>query len=142
MIPRAQYVGHVVVNGLESGVGYLPLFVVLGLGDVSHVSGHDDIHLLLVLLDPFGLREETGTLITNVGPVLLCFFMSDISVALGVRQNDQGKRIGVSLGFLTCRRPRLFRVISASGFLSLTCRDRCRLPAPGRNCRLDIVGDL
>ena len=87
-----------VIDRLESGICYLPLFIVFGLGNVSHMYRHDDIQLLLIVLDPFGLFKETGSLITNVWPVLLSLFMPDVSITLCVRQNDQGKEIRILIG--------------------------------------------
>ena len=140
MISRTRYVGNVVINRLESRVGDLPFFFVFGLGNVSHMDRHDDVHLLLILLDPFGLPKEAGSLISNVRPVLLCLFVPGIGVTLRVRQDDQGKKIGISFGFLIQRMRQLFRVIRANGFIALTCRDRCILIMRGPSCRLDIVG--
>ena len=99
MIPRAQDVGNMVVNRLESDISDLPFFIVFCLGNVSHMDRHDDVPLLLVLLNPLCLFKEAGSLITNTRPVLLCLLMPDISVALRVRQNDQSKESGILLGF-------------------------------------------
>ena len=109
MIPRTQDVGDMVINRLESGISDLPFFIVLCLGNVSHMDRHDDIPLLLVLLNPLGLFKEAGALITNTRPVLLCLLMPDISVALRIRQNDQSKEFRILLGFLLNTIGRLFR---------------------------------
>jgi len=109
MIPRAQDVGDMVINRLESGISDLPFFIVLCLGNVSHMNRHDDVPLLLVLLNPLGLFKEAGTLITNTRPMLLCLLMPDISVALRIRQNDQCKESRILLGFLLNTIGRLFR---------------------------------
>ena len=103
MISRAQYVGNVVINGLESGIGYLPFFIVICLSDISNMSHHDDIQLQPVFFDPLSLLIETGTLITNARPVLLCLFMPDVSITLSVRQNDQGEKLRIWCGFLIRR---------------------------------------
>lgn len=99
VISRAQQVGHMIVDRLESAVGDLPLVLVFGLGDVSHMDCHRDVHLLLVRLDPFGLFEKTGALITNAPPMPLRFLVPDVRVALRVRKNDQRKGIGGWLFF-------------------------------------------
>ena len=99
MIPRAQDVGNMVINRLESDISDLPFFFVLCLGNVPHMNHHDYIPLLLVLLNPLCLFKEAGSLITNTRPVLLCLLMPDISVALRVRQNDQSKEPGILLRF-------------------------------------------
>ena len=91
MISRAQDVGNVMINRLESGIRYLPFFNVFGLRNVSHMYRHDYIQLLLSLLDPFGLRKETGTLITNAWPMLLRLFVPYIGVTLSVRQTIRVK---------------------------------------------------
>ena len=100
VVSRTQNVGNIVVNRLESGIGDLPFVIVFRLGDVSDMSHHDDIQLLLILFNPLGLLEEAGPLITDLRPVLLCRFMPDVSVTLSVRQNDQGKTLRILLGFL------------------------------------------
>ena len=109
MVPRAQDVGNMVINRLESDISDLPFFFVLCLGNVPHMNHHDYIPLLLVLLNPLCLFKEAGSLITNTRPVLLCLLMPDISVALRIRQNDQSKEPRILLGFLLNTIGRLFR---------------------------------
>ena len=112
VVSRTQDVGNMIVDRLESAVGDLPLFIVLGLGDVPHMDRHGYVHLLLVLLDPFRLFEKTASLIPNARPVLLSFPMPDIGVTLGVRQNDQRKEIRISFGSLMRANRPLFCVNS------------------------------
>ena len=103
VVPRTENVRDMIVNRPESGIGDLPLFIVFGLSDVSHMDRHGDVHLLLVLLYPCGLFEKTGALISNVRPMLLCLLVPGIGVALCVRQNDQRKEIGGLCGSLIYR---------------------------------------
>jgi hypothetical protein len=79
------------------------------------MDGHNDVPLLLVLLNPLGLFEKAGTLITNTRPVNLCLLMPNISVALRIRQNDQSKESRILLGFLLNTISRLFRSHCAGG---------------------------
>ena len=129
-----------VINRLKSGIGDLPLFIVSCLGNVSHMHRHDDIHFLPVRLDPFGLRQETGTLITNARPVLLGLFVPHISVTLSVRQYEQSKIISISFGFSMQRSLRFLQTSSVNAFTALTARERRLLSTRGRSCRRDIVG--
>jgi hypothetical protein len=101
-----------VINSLESGIRYPPFLIVFGLGDVSHMHRHNDIHLLLVFLDPFGLLEKAGALITDDWPVFLRLFVPGICVTLSVRQNDEGERTRIAQGLLIQRSLPSFDVIS------------------------------
>ena len=42
MVSRAQHVGDMIVDRLESAIGDLPLVLVFSLGDVSHMDCHGD----------------------------------------------------------------------------------------------------
>jgi hypothetical protein len=55
------------------------------------MGNHNDISLRLIPLDPLGLFEKAGALITKPGPMMLGFPEPGIGVALGVRQNNQGE---------------------------------------------------
>jgi hypothetical protein len=135
MIPQAQYVGNVAVNRFESGICYLPFFDVFGLGNVSHMDRHDDVHLLLVLFDPFGLLKETGSLITNAWPVLLSLSMPDISVTLRVRKNDQGKIIRLSLGRIIPGSAQFFDVSSVNVDIVALAEDGNTLASRCKRCK-------
>ena len=91
MVAEAEAVGNLSVEGRHRLSGNFPFFVIVGLGDVALVQDEGDIQLLGVVPDPFSLSEEVLPEVDLV-PLFGGLGMAGVTIALGVRKDDQGKR--------------------------------------------------